>query len=64
MLSEWELWAVANETMRQHGEQAPLFVAERVGALALAGDAAGVATWKAVATRVAQLTPATAGLRQ
>jgi hypothetical protein len=56
MLSEWELWAVANETLRQHGEQAPVFVAERIGALVLAGDAAGVATWKAVAAHIISLT--------
>jgi hypothetical protein len=61
MLSDWELWAVANETIRQQGERAPVFVAERIGALVLAGDAAGVATWKAVATRMAQLA---AGPRQ
>ena len=55
MLSEWELWAVAHETLRLHGEQAPAFVAERIEALMLAGDAAGVATWGAIATRMARL---------
>ena len=55
MLTEWELWAVATQTLRQHGEQAPLFVAERIGALVLAGDSAGVATWGAIAARMAQL---------
>lgn len=54
-LSDWELWACANEVLRQHGDEAPLHVAERIGALALAGDAAGVETWKAIAARVDQL---------
>jgi hypothetical protein len=31
-LSDRELWACANEVMRQHGDRAPLFVAERIGA--------------------------------
>ena len=41
--------------LKQHGERAPIFVAERIGALALAGDEAGVATWKAIAARIDQL---------
>jgi hypothetical protein len=53
--TERELWAMANMVLEQHGERAPLFVAERLGALALAGDAAGVAAWQAIARRVAAL---------
>jgi hypothetical protein len=37
---------------KQRGEAAPLFVAERIGALALAGDEAGVAIWKVIAARL------------
>ena len=55
MLSDWELWACANETLKQHGERAPVFVAERIGALAVAGDLAGVETWKAIAARMDEL---------
>lgn len=51
------LWACALAIERQHGARAPVFVAERIGALALAGDAAGVDRWKAIATRTAQLVP-------
>jgi hypothetical protein len=40
---------------RQHGERAPAVVAERIGALALQGDAAGIARWKEIAVRIAQL---------
>lgn len=40
---------------RIHGTRAPLHVAERNGALALVGDAAGVARWKEIAVRLDQL---------
>jgi len=46
---EQHLWACALEIQRQHGDRAPVFVAERIGALALAGDMAGVDRWKAIA---------------
>lgn len=55
MLSERELWACANQVREQHGEQAPVFIAERIGACALAADAAGVATWKAIARRYSDM---------
>lgn len=55
MLSDWELWAVAKATTNQHGSNAPLFVATRIGALAVAGDAAGVAAWVEIARRMDQL---------
>ena len=45
MLSDWELWASAAAVEKKHGARAPVFVAERIGALALAGDAAAVETW-------------------
>lgn len=54
-LTDRELWACALEVQRQHGKRAPIHVAERIGALVLAGDAAGVATWKAIAARLDQL---------
>jgi len=37
---------------RLHGDQAPLFVAERIGALALAGDDAGIARWVEIAKKL------------
>lgn len=58
MLTEWELWAVAATVIRQHGDGVESFVAERIGALALAGDQDGVAAWRQVAQRVARLTAA------
>lgn len=51
-LSDWELQAVAVTVVRQHGDKAPLHVAERIGACAVADDGEGVATWKAVAVRM------------
>lgn len=54
-MADWELWACANEVLRQHGDGAPVFVAERIGALALSGDMEGVRTWRAIARRVDQL---------
>lgn len=56
-LSDRELWAAANMVMRRHGERAPVFVAERIGSLALVGDTAGVEAWKAIAARMEQLGP-------
>lgn len=54
---EQHLWACALAVERQHGARAPVFVAERIGALALAGDAAGVGRWRAIVVRMAQLAP-------
>jgi len=55
MPDDCELWACALQVERQHGEDAPRFVAERIGALAVAGDAEGIATWKAIARRLCNL---------
>lgn len=61
MMSDRELWACAVQVERQPGDHAPVFVAERIGVLALAGDVAGVATWQEIARRLDQLD---IGLRQ
>ena len=55
-LSEWELWACANQVIAAHGANASTHVAEQIGALALEGDAEGVRTWKAIAARIVELT--------
>jgi len=52
---EHQVWACANEVLRQHRDRAPVFVAERIGALALRGDAMGVQTWKAIAAKIDKL---------
>lgn len=46
------LWGAVSMLMKQHGEHAPRKVAERIGALAVAGDMAGVALWKDIACRM------------
>ncbi|OYY63510.1 hypothetical protein [Sphingomonas sp. 28-62-11] len=51
-LTDWELWACVAQIERAHGESAPLFVAERIGALLLAGDLDGVEAWKGIAARL------------
>ncbi len=58
VLTDWELWAVAATVIRQHCEGVEYFVAERIGALALAADQDGVAAWRQIAHRVARLTAA------
>lgn len=40
---------------RLHGAEGPEFIAERIGALALAGDVAGVERWRAIAAKYEQL---------
>lgn len=52
MTPEQHIWACALAVEKQHGKGAPLFVAERIGALALADDGEGVAMWKAIAVRL------------
>jgi len=37
-----ELWACALQVERQHGHDAPRFIAERIGGLAIAGDEEGI----------------------
>lgn len=52
MLSrDQELVAVALWVERKHGANGPLYIAEQIGRLALAGDEAGVAMWCNVAER-------------
>ena len=58
MLTEWELWAVADTVIRRHGDGVERFVAERIEALALAGDGGGVAAWRQIAQRIARPTAA------
>lgn len=55
LLSEWELWACANQVLTTHGDKAAVYVAEQLGALALKGDAKGIAAWQEIARRIEQL---------
>ena len=50
-----ERWAEALMVRRLHGDRAHLHVAERIGALVLAGDAAGIERWREIAMRLDQM---------
>lgn len=47
---------MASMILRQHGDRAPVVVAERIGQLASEGQDGGVTLWKEVAWRLDQLT--------
>lgn len=55
MLSEWELWSCANQVLKIHGDKSPVYIAEQIGALAIAGDHERIETWKAIARRLTEL---------
>jgi hypothetical protein len=61
MLTDWELWACANQVHQTQGENAPHYVAEQLGALALAGDTDGIRTWQEIARRIEVLKTTEAG---
>ena len=52
---ERELWACALLVFQKHGDKAPIYLAERLGSMAIANDEAGIATWQAIARHVYQL---------
>jgi hypothetical protein len=55
MTPEQERWAEALAVERLHGDGAPAWIAERIGALALAGDVAGVERFREIAARLDEL---------
>lgn len=59
MITEWRIVETL-AVRRLHGTDAARWTAERICALALAGDAAGVERFTAIATKVDRL-PASAG---
>lgn len=61
MLSEWELWACANEAIKQHAFDAPIYAAMRADELFEQGDEAGAATWRLIVKRINELLAAPAG---
>lgn len=52
LTAEHETWAEALAVQRRHGDRTPTFIAERVAALALAGDFDGVSRWRKIAARL------------
>ena len=55
MLTDWELWAVANKVLDQHGENVGAFLQERIETLGEQDDTEGVATWLAIIQHVRKL---------
>lgn len=55
MTPDHERWAEALAIERIHGDDAPRWVAERIGALAIAGDVDGVERFRQIAARLDQL---------
>ena len=55
MNPEQERWAEALAIEKRYGDEAPVYVAERIGALATAGDAAGVERFMQIAERLDKL---------
>lgn len=54
-IPDWELWACANEAVRQNSADAGIFAAQRADELPLKGDIDGAATWQAIIRRIKQL---------
>ncbi|MGN6373954.1 MAG: DUF6961 family protein [Sphingomonas sp.] len=55
MNGDRERWAEVLAVEHQHGENAPQFIAGRIGALALAGDMEGVRRWREIASRLDEI---------
>lgn len=55
MIADWELWACANEAIRQHGADASIFAAMRADELFEQGDEDGARTWRLIVDRIGQL---------
>jgi len=60
-INEWELWACANEMIRQHGFDALIHAAMKADALSDKGDFDGSRTWVAIARRIDDLLRAPEG---
>lgn len=61
-MTEWELWACANEVLRQHGDDAAFVAAQRADQLLGESDHDGALTWRAILRRINELQARTAGL--
>jgi hypothetical protein len=55
ILSDWELWACANETLKRHGEDAPFFAAMRADKLLEQTDLDGARNWLLILDRIEQM---------
>jgi hypothetical protein len=57
MATDHELWALTLKVERDHGEGAPLYIAEKLSLAAASGDPVGIGMWNGVADRYGQLNP-------
>ena len=55
VISEWELWACANQAINEHGADAPIFAAMRADELFEQGDDDGARTWRLIVERINRL---------
>ena len=55
VLTEWELWACANEAIKQHQLDAPVFAAMRADEMLLKGDIDGARAWRLIVERINEL---------
>ena len=55
MTSDTDIYASANELIKQHGEDAPIHAAMRADELLEAGDMDGLAVWKRILMAVDEL---------
>ncbi len=55
MLTEWELWACANEMIRQHGLDASIHAAMKADELLERTDLDGARTWRLIVHRINEL---------
>lgn len=61
MLTEWELWACAQECIRQHQLDAPIHAAMRADKLLEEGNHDGARAWRLIVSRINQLLTPSAG---
>jgi hypothetical protein len=54
-LSEWELWACANQQVKEHGRGALTKAGQRLLELEAAGDVEGHITWTLILERIIKL---------
>ncbi len=55
MISNHDIYASANELIKQHGEDAPIYAAMQTDELLEQGDVDGVAVWKKILRAVDEL---------
>jgi hypothetical protein len=60
ILTEWELWACANEWIRRHALDAPIHAAMRADELLERGDVDGARNWRLIVQKIRTLLEAPA----